>query len=268
MSFDDQPASGEPLHLILAAAAFDHAAQNAEAWAGPHDRAAATMFSNWAELFRLELSDPAWSTRQATMEAISLLADAYTAAADTVRRAGARTELGHGELPQQGCTYAAEWLQTQADTFTILGAQIGERLPDGPHQGQVTFVPAGGSGESPVVQFATLAVLNDDQIDITVHKDQTAADAYFHEHFPDLDAAGRRIDTHTINVEDGNDPLWHRGAEVEFTSLVVVEDGQINVTVHQNDASARVELLDRFPIVGDRIRVRHRIESHRPRVRL
>lgn len=266
MSFDDHPASGEPLHLILAAAAFDHAAQNAEAWAGPNDGAAAAMFSNLAELFRLELSDPAWSTRQATMEAISLLSDAYAAAADTVRRAGARTDLGRGELPQQGCNYAAEWLQTQADTFTILGAQIGERLPDGPFQGQVTFVPAGSGSEFPVLQFATLAVLHDDQIDITVHKDHPAADAYFHEHFPELDAEGRRIDTHTINVED--DSLWQRGAEVEFASLVVVQDAQINVTVHQNDASARVELLDRFPIVGDRIRVRHRIESHRPRVRL
>ncbi|MGJ6127485.1 hypothetical protein QN239_33430 [Mycolicibacterium sp. Y3] len=171
MSFDDRPAPSEPLHLILAAAAFDHAAQNAQAWAGRNDREAAPMFSRLAELFRLELSDPAWSTRPATMEAIALLTDAYAAAADTVRRAGTRTEPGHGELPQQGCNYAAEWLQAQADTFAIIGTQIGERLPEEPHQGQATFVRAGGGSESPVVQFATLAVLHDDQINVTVHKD-------------------------------------------------------------------------------------------------
>lgn len=260
---DGSPSSTDALQLLLAAAAFDDAAKNSATWAADNDQEIATaMFTGLAELARIELSDPTWSTQPETLEALSRVSQAYAAAAKAVRRTDTAPELGQGEIKQRGLTYAADRLQSQADTFALIAAQLGDHLPAREHQGRVTFTLANDSGYC-AVEFATLVAVLDDQIDVTVHQDEPEADAYYREHHRDTDSL-HRIDKHTISLADGEDSEdWLRGSpEVEFVTLTVVRDGQIDLTVHGNEFAASIDLRERFP--GTELSpMQYRIDSHR-----
>lgn len=263
MTTNDNPSPTDALPLILAAAAFDHAAKTSATWAADNDQAAATaLFSGLTNLLQVELSDPKWSPQDATLDAVSLIARAYAVAAKTVRRTDPSPELGHGEIKQQGCAYAADWLQAHADAFAVIAAQLGMLSPPAEHQGRATFKPAASSG-SPAVEFATLAVAQDDQINLTVHPSETEASNYFREHFP-ADSL-HRIHPHTVALVPDRHPLSEQESDqhdedffVEFATLAVVQDNHIDVTVHSGDLGASIHLHENFatplPL--------HRIASH------
>lgn len=263
MPDNDGSTSTDALQVILAAAAFDYAAKASATWAEVSDQETATaMFAGLAELARIELSDPTWSTQPETLEAVSRISQAYAAAAKAVRRTDAAPELGHGEIKQHGLTYAADWLQSQADTFALIAAQLGDHLPAREYQGRVTFKPASDTGRC-AVEFATLVAVLDDQIDVTVHQGEPEANAYYRQHHRDIDSL-HRIDKHTISLADGEDSEdWLRGSpQVEFVTLAVVRDGQIDLTVHGNEHAARIDLSERFP--GTELsQMQYRIDSHR-----
>ncbi len=216
------------------------------------------MFSGLAELVRIELSDPAWSAQEAMLEAVSRVSEAYAAAGETVRRTDAAHELGHGEMKEQGLAYAADWLQSQADTFALIAVQLGDRLSAGEAQGRVRFKPDGGSGRC-AVEFATLAAVRGGQIDVTVHLDEAEANVCYRQSRRDVESL-HRIDNHTISLADGEIAAdWLRsGPEVEFVTLAVVRDGEIELTVYGNEYAAEVDLRDRFP--GTAV-VPHRLSS-------
>lgn len=237
------------LQLILTSAAFDDAARAAATWSEPseQDRAEA-MFASLAELFRLELSDPAWSTQAVTREAVALLSRAYAAAASSVRRTDSAPEFGDDEIKQRGCAYAADRLQARADTLALIAVELGERLPKAEHRVSLALIPVGDDG-FPAVEFATLVVVQDSQIGVTLHQGAQAAEAYYREHFPGGAPHHHRyrIDVHTVGVQVDDHDRTRDDLEVEITTLTVVQGSQIDVSVHQNGSAAYLDLCERFP---------------------
>lgn len=263
MSTDDKPSQADALQLILATAAFSHAAKTSATWAAAGDQAVATeQFSRLADLFEIEFSDPRWAPRQATLDAVSLITQAYAAAAKTVRRTDPSHELDHSEVRQQGLAYAADWLQAHADAFAAIAAQLAMLSPS-EHQERAVFRPPAGGG-TPAVEFATLAVVHGDQIDITVHPSEPEASNYFREHFP-TDSLNR-IDSHTVALTPDSHPVSEQELRedffVELATLAVVQDNQIDITVHSHDVGASIHLHENFPTPLPL----HRIASHRVKV--
>lgn len=254
------PVQLDALPMILAAAAFEHAANTATSWAEVNEQDVATeMFSKLAELWQMELMDPNHYTSQATLDAVTRIAQAYLFAAKTVQRTDPAPDLGHGDTRRRGLTCAANWLQTHADTFALIATQLADRLPQTAPTVRVHYQPSSRGDEFRDITFATLVVVQRRDIRVTVHATEPDAAAYFQQRYGGDDVK-HRIDLHTnsVIVYDRTDTEFHDGDEVEFATLVAVSDGEIDVTVHGTDTDASLHRTERFPGVD-----LYRIDTHR-----
>lgn len=106
------------LHLLLIASAFQHLADSADANSSePGPAAVGASMSQWLEI---ELLDTSRIPTSAGIQAVTLLALAYTKAAEQVHA----INTDRSTLQQDGINQAATWLQTQAETFATLAAKL------------------------------------------------------------------------------------------------------------------------------------------------
>lgn len=106
------------LHLLLIAAAFEHLSHTAvEDSTQPSVADVGASMSQWLEM---ELLDPTRTPTAAGIQSVTMLALAYTKAADQVRA----INTDGTPLHDDGIGQAAAWLDTQAHTFATLAARL------------------------------------------------------------------------------------------------------------------------------------------------